>query len=169
MTAEQTNQGSTGVPQVPTSDEDLTILEQEIPGISQDTVDKWKEQYGTFFVTWFLGTPYVYRGFTWTEFLEVQQAQQAEAQKTGQAPTDFDLKLRMLKKCVMWPKDFTEKLEAPNANIPGGLPLVLGESILVASGFADLTPDVISKDDTPIDRLQSAIDRGVNNGTESTT
>jgi len=151
-------------PSAVVSEEDLKLMDQEIPGIDNDVTKKWKEQYGRVFFFYFLGNPYAYRSFTWKEFLEVRNELSAQAEQSGGQPTDFALKMEMLKKCVLWPKNFIQKLDDPSASIPGAIPIVLADYIMSASGFVDIIPDVATDKPSTVDRMVTAAQEGPTDG-----
>lgn len=108
------------------------------------TVD-WKQKYGTVFRIWFLNVQYVYRNFTYYEYKELRKrirAQYAEDVEGG----DDAFKEEIQKLCVLWPTDYAQRLETGKPSpVPGGIPFLLGDYILAASGFADsIIPDVIT-------------------------
>jgi hypothetical protein len=127
--------------------ESLTNNEiDELPGIPKEIADAWKEKYHTVFRIWFLGEQYIYRNFNYQEYSKLKKEIRVEFPNDLEA-SDEAFKERIQKLCVLWPADYYDRLNNPSKKpIPGGIPLLLGDYILVASGFSDsIVPDVIQK------------------------
>ena len=114
----------------------------EIAGIDQAKTDEWKKSYKTIFVVYHLDVTYVYRLFTYKEFREIK-ATLAEKYEQTKVPITVEQEMEeILKRCVLYPNGFDKKIET--GDLPGGLPSVLYEQIMQASGFAEHYPDIIS-------------------------
>ena len=119
---------------------------QNMPGIPDDIVSQWKTEYGVVFRIWFLRTQYVYRNFTYSEYKELRRSIRDEYAQDLEGGDDV-FKEEIQKMCVLWPQDYKQRLDTGKPQpIPGGIPLLLGDYILAASGFSDaIIPDVIGE------------------------
>ena len=118
-----------------------------IPGIPKEIVEEWKQKYKTVFRIWFLNEQYIYRNFTYYEYRELQKKIRVEYKDNVEAG-DESFREEIQKICLLWPKDYQQRLETGKpVPIPGGIPFMLGDYILAASGFTDnLVPDIISNE-----------------------
>ena len=126
-----------------------------IDGIEDDLVTDWKKKYGKLFVIWHIQTPYVYRSFGFHEYKDFQKEVMAEVQTQNPPPeriaavTDEVFRNTALKKFVLWPPNFKDLMEKPEARLPSGeilpagLPYILGDYILASSGFMNTEPQII--------------------------
>lgn len=125
-----------------------TIGEQLDFGLSdipEEKIEEWKQNYGTVFRVPFIGESFVYRNFTYNEYKNLRNEVRKEFAEDP-VMGDEVFKERIQKLCVLWPENYVERLETEKPKpIPGGIPFLLGDYILAASGFADsLVPDIIS-------------------------
>jgi len=113
--------------------------------IPKETREDWKEKYGTVFVIWFLNEQYIYRNFTYYEYKELRKRIRAQY-KDDVEGGDEAFKEEIQKLCVLWPLDYKQRLETSKPRpLPGGIPFLLGDYILAASGFADtIVPDIVT-------------------------
>jgi len=125
-----------------------TIVEDlnELPGVDQKLVDSWKKTYGTIFRVFWIDEQYVYRPITYTEYKPLRKRIREEFKDNIELGEEL-FKEEIQKLCMLWPADYKSRLETgkPKA-LPAGLPILLGDYILAASGFADnVIPDVIGQ------------------------
>ena len=68
--------------------------------------------------------------------------------KTDVEGGDEAFKERIQYLCVLWPADYQARLQTGKPKpVPGGIPMLMGDYILAASGFSDnIIPDVIGAD-----------------------
>jgi hypothetical protein len=126
-----------------------TISEQdilEIPDVPKEIVESWKTKYNTIFRIWFLGEQFIYRNFNYQEYSKLKKEIKVEFANDLES-SDEAFKERIQKLCVLWPQDYSARMMGENPKpLPGGIPLLLGDYILVASGFSDsIIPDIIQK------------------------
>ena len=115
-------------------------------GIPKEVTDGWKTDHHTIFRILFLDEQYIYRGFTYKEYKEMRSNILRLMPDAAPIDSDTAFKEEIQKRCVLWPADYAERLdtEKPYA-LPGGIPGLLADYILAASGFSDaLVPDVIT-------------------------
>jgi hypothetical protein len=117
-----------------------------LPGIPKEKVDIWKDKYGTVFRIFFLEEQYIYRNFTYPEYKALRKKIREQYPDNVQEGDDA-FKEEIQKLCVIWPEDYILRLTTGKPKpVPGGIPFLLGDYILAASGFADsIIPDIISK------------------------
>jgi hypothetical protein len=133
-----------------TSSEEPELIREEnfeefLIDIPKETIDSWKK-YKNVFSIYFIDQQYVYRNFTYVEYKELRKKIRLEYGDNPEAGDDA-FKEEIQKLCILWPTDYYERLNGDTENaaaIPGGIPFIMGDFILAASGFADsITPDVI--------------------------
>jgi len=126
----------------PKPEDDIIGPENEVQKVDQRKIEEWKAQYTTIFAAYHLGEPYVYRLFNYKEY-KLIKANLAKHYQETQTPITVEQEMEaILKHCVLCPEDFAAKLD--EGDIPGGLPSVMYESIMQASGFSELYPDIIT-------------------------
>ncbi len=125
--------------------EQLTDTSLQAYNVPEELITQWKKEYGTIFRLDFINESYIYRNFDYIEYKKIRNRIREEY-KDDPTTGDEVFKEELQKVCVLWPKDYTQRLETGKPKkIPGGIPFLLGDYILAASGFADtLMPDVIS-------------------------
>ena len=128
-------------PQVDTITDDFDRL----TGIPEEIKSGWKTKYDSVFRIWFLQEQYIYRNFTYFEYKALRTRIRDQYKDDVEAGDDA-FKEEIQKLCVLWPTDYKSRLETSQPKpIPGGIPFLLGDYILAASGFSDsIIPDVIS-------------------------
>ena len=113
--------------------------------VPEETRAKWKEEHNHLFRLSFLGTTYVYRSFTYQEYKELRRSIR---EKYGQDVESGDeaFKESIQDICVLWPADYKERRDTGKPEpVPGGIPYLIGDYILAASGFADsIVPDILT-------------------------
>ena len=76
---------------------------------------------------------------------------QIREQYANRPPEEGDdaFKEEVQKMCVLWPTDYKQRLETGKPQpIPGGIPFILGDYIMAASGFSEnIVPDVIGNNE----------------------
>lgn len=119
-----------------------------IPDIPEDLVSKWKKEYKVIFRIWFIGEQYIYRNFNYMEYKNMRKEVRQEYGNDLEG-ADEAFKDRIQDMCVLWPQDYSSRKNTGKPTpIPGGIPLLLGDYILAASGFSDsIVPDVINAND----------------------
>jgi len=139
---------------VPANDEQLAqaamLRGDKIPGIDQALVDEWTKSYGKLFVIYHLGVPFVYRAFGYHEFKALKSEVLNMVKNAGQNNVQDDLfKEVALKKFVLWPKNFKELMDNPDAlmengnRLPAGIPYILGDYLMASSGFMEAEPFIV--------------------------
>lgn len=139
----------------PANDNELAkaglYTEETIPGVPNELVAAWRKQYGKLFVIFHLQTPYVYRSLGYHEYkaLRKEVMDVMKALPKGETPQDDLFKELALKKYVLWPQNFKELMDNPDARLangdqlPGGIPYILGEYLVASSGFIEAEPFVL--------------------------
>ena len=125
--------------------EDFSNDFERIDGVPEDVKKQWENDYGLVFRIWFLGQQYIYRNFTYFEYTDLANRIKEQYKDTPEQ-ADEVFKTEIQKLCVLWPKDYATRMETGKPQpLPGGIPFVLGDYILAASGFTDgMIPDMIT-------------------------
>lgn len=121
------------------------------PDISIDLVKEWKKKYDKIFVVYdpASGKPYVYRSFNYHEFKKLRADIVERIRTENEQPNDDIIKEEALKRYVLWPTNFKEMMEDPNAtdkdgnHLPAGIPYIIGDQLMKVSGFLEIEPYII--------------------------
>lgn len=113
--------------------------------IPEEIRNLWKTKFGTVFHINFIKQDYIYRNFSFGEYKAIRKKIKEQYPNDIEAG-DEAFKEEVQKLCVLWPADYAKRLETGTPSpIPAGIPFLLGDYILAASGFSDqIIPNVIT-------------------------
>jgi hypothetical protein len=140
--------------------------QESYPGVPADVLEELKSKYRMIFGSYFNEKPALYRILTTKDYLDYQEEALVLSNKLQDANNVLDPKKRLpdqeiaemiskeadellVSKFTVYPEDILKKVES--GEYPGGCIYSLTQAILVNSGFADLEPLLLTKEDVEND------------------
>ncbi len=106
---------------------DLFMKEEKME-LTQEQIEKWKEEFGAIYRTTISGIPYIWRKLRRIDYVDVMSRKKEEKSQDARVYARQD---EITKRCVLYPENIAELVEQN-----GALSTVISDEIMLRSGFA---------------------------------
>ncbi len=103
-------------------------MKEEKLELTQEQIEKWKEEFGSIYRTTISGVPYIWRKLRRIDYVYVMSRKTEEKNQDARVYARQD---EITKMCVLYPENIAELVEQN-----GALSTVISDEIMLRSGFA---------------------------------